>query len=138
MGVEPKMRFLSTFNDSELEIVQNTLQSVSCTHEPPCWCLSNQYSSYDSGRQVIPGQEESWGQNDKVIEDSARHSNHKSDILVCYSSWQISDFLNQNSNDTVREPFPIPVHFVHLLGQVDTELWLLELFNHHNYINRLW
>ena len=49
MGVEPKMRFLSTFNDSELEIVQNTLQSVSCTHKPPCWCLSNQFSSYDSG-----------------------------------------------------------------------------------------
>ena len=43
-GDKPKIRY------SELEIVQNTPQSVSCTHEPPCWCLSNQFSSYDSGR----------------------------------------------------------------------------------------
>ena len=82
--------------------------------------------------QVISSQKESWEENDLIIKDLAGDSNHKSDFLICYKSWQISDFAYKNSNDTVREQIPSPVNVVHYVGKADTELWLSEFCNHHD------
>ena len=79
--------------------------------------------------EVIPSQEPARDKESQVVEELVSHSQMKSDRLIFYTSWQISDFLNANSDQSVGEPFPSSVHVVHFLSKADTELWLLQLCN---------
>ena len=76
---------------------------------------------------IIPSQEESWEENNLVIQDPAEDFDSKSDFLICYKSWHIFDFSNQIFFQAVCEPFPCPVHHVHLFGKVDSKLRLFKL-----------
>ena len=83
--------------------------------------------------EVIPSQEPARDKESQVVEELVSHSQMKSDRLIFYTSWQISDFLNENSDKIICEPFPSSVHVVHFLSEADTELWLLQLCNSYDW-----
>ena len=78
---------------------------------------------------LVSSGEISYRCNDQVINDLARDSDHNSD----FPSKQIYDFSITHSKKRTYELFPSPVHLVHLVGQADTELGLLQLTNHQDW-----